>query len=404
MPLILRSVKGSKLNIAEMDGNLLYLVSTLSSSLIQVTGSSFAAPNTSITGSFFRGDGRALTNITASFVTASNVYGPYGTSSIASASFAISASRSSTSSYALTINPTISGALNLSGSLAINGVLVTTTLQVAGNTINIGGSDKQIQFNSGSTFSGDGSFTYDYIYSSLKQGTSVIATGTPSHAEGYLTEALGDVSHAEGYLTQAIGDGSHTEGQETVAGGSYSHAEGYQTISSGSWSHAEGSTTIAKGGYSHAEGGATISSGYYSNAEGNATISSGSYSHAEGSATIALGNFSHAEGYLTTASANYSHAGGYGTIANYAYQTVVGQFNDILTPKLTAPFVVGNGTNASSRRTAFAVTSNSSILVATQSSAPGWTGEEGEMVPVRSGGNYYIYVYIGGAWRSSSLT
>ena len=362
MPLILRSVKGSKLNIAEMDGNLLYLVSTLSSSLIQVTGSSFAAPNTSITGSFFRGDGRALTNITASFVTASNIYGPYGTSSVASASYAATASRSNTSSYALTINPTISGALNLSGSLAINGVLVTTTLQVAGNTINIGGSDKQIQFNSGSTFSGDGSFTYDYNYSSLKQGTSVTATGTPSHAEGYYTQALGNASHAEGWYTQAFGDGAHTEGLYTTASGTYSHAEGELTRATGYGSHAEGSSSLASG------------------------ISS------------------HTEGYLTTASANYSHAGGYGTIANYAYQTVVGQFNDTSTPKLTAPFVVGNGTNASSRRTAFAVTSNSSILVATQSSAPGWTGEEGEMVPVRSGGNYYIYVYIGGAWRSSSLT
>ena len=130
MPLILRSVKGSKLNIAEMDGNLLYLVSTLSSSLIQVTGSSFSAPNTSITGAYFTGNGAALTNLTAS-----NVNGPYGANSILSSSYAISASRASTSSYALTINPIITGALGLSGSLSINGVLV-----VGGNNISTVGS------------------------------------------------------------------------------------------------------------------------------------------------------------------------------------------------------------------------------------------------------------------------
>jgi hypothetical protein len=51
MPLILRSVKGSKLSIPEMDGNLTYLVSTLSGSVIQVTGSSINASNTIISAS-----------------------------------------------------------------------------------------------------------------------------------------------------------------------------------------------------------------------------------------------------------------------------------------------------------------------------------------------------------------
>ena len=61
--LILRQVKGSKLTISEMDGDLLYLAQTLSSSdgtgIIQVTGSSFDASNTDITGS-----GLSLLNIT----------------------------------------------------------------------------------------------------------------------------------------------------------------------------------------------------------------------------------------------------------------------------------------------------------------------------------------------------
>ena len=53
MPLILRSVKGSKLSIAEMDGNLTYLSNTLSGSIIEVTGSSIDASNTDVTASSF---------------------------------------------------------------------------------------------------------------------------------------------------------------------------------------------------------------------------------------------------------------------------------------------------------------------------------------------------------------
>jgi len=432
MPLILRSVKGSKLNIAEMDGNLLFLVSTLSSSLIQVTGSSFDASNTPITSSFFVGDARYLTNVTASFVTASNVYGPHGSNSVLSSSYAVSASRSSTSSYALTINPVISGALDLSGSLAINGVLVTTAIQVGGNNISVGGSDTQIQFNSGSVFSGSNSLIYNYTLFSLQHGNNTSAFGQYSHAEGYLTQTVGDYSHAEGTLTTASGnyshaegdvsqalgyashaegagsiaelDYSHAEGSSTRAIGVSSHTEGYYTSASGDYSHAEGYSTKTNSSYSHAEGSYTIASGEGSHAEGNNTVASGSYSHTEGSSSLALGIGSHAEGYLTTASSAYSHAGGYGTVANYTYQTVVGQFNDTLTPKSTSPFVVGNGANASSRKTAFAVTSNSTVLIATQSAAPAYAGEEGEMVPVWDGTKTWLYVYIRGGWKSTLLT
>jgi len=56
------------------------------------------------------------TAATASFVTASNVYGPYGSNSIISASYAVSSSRAVTSSYALTssysINQVVSGSIS----------------------------------------------------------------------------------------------------------------------------------------------------------------------------------------------------------------------------------------------------------------------------------------------------
>ena len=140
--------------------------------------------------------------------------------------------------------------------------------------------------------------------------------------------------------------------------------------------------------------------GYYSHAEGFNTLASGDYSHAEGKQTLAWGTGSHAEGNYTVAYGNFSHAGGDNTIASGSGQTVVGKYNTH--GDTTSMFVVGGGTSGE-RIDAFKVTQYNTIVVATQPSAPAYTGVEGEMVPVVNGGNYYIYVYIGGAWRSSSL-
>ena len=40
------------------------------------------------------------------------------------------------------------------------------------------------------------------------------------------------------------------------------------------------------------------------------------------------------------------------------------------------------------------------------STNPSWIGEEGEIVPIFSTftGNYSLFVYIGGQWRSTTLT
>jgi hypothetical protein len=146
MSLILRSVKGSKLTIPEMDGNLIYLSSTLSGSVIQVTGSSIDAPNTSITASAFVGDGSGLTNVTAEWdgshngnasitgsliVTAGVTANLSGTASFATTAsnaiaadnafistfsgFATSASRAATASYVNPLNQTV----QITGSLLV---------------------------------------------------------------------------------------------------------------------------------------------------------------------------------------------------------------------------------------------------------------------------------------------
>jgi hypothetical protein len=181
--------------------------------------------------------------------------------------------------------------------------------------------------------------------------------------------------------------GSLLNGKLVTATGLFSHAEGLNTTTIGNNSHAEGQSTITRGDSSHAEGGATLTLG--------------NFSHAEGFQTTASGDSSHASGYQTTAVGNYSYAGGANTIASGSSQTVVGLFNTH--GDITSRFIVGGGTNAGSRVDAFKVTDRNTIVVATQSAAPSYTGVEGEMVPVVNGGTYYIYVYIGGAWHSSSL-
>ncbi len=103
-------------------------------------------------------------------------------------------------------------------------------------------------------------------------------------------------------------------------------------------------------------------------------LASGVGSHAEGNSTIALGNYSHVEGSYT--------------IASGSSQTVVGIYNTH--NNTTDRFVVGGGANDSTRKDAFRVTSNNSIVVATQSIVPTWAGTEGEMVPSTVGGVYYF--------------
>ena len=159
-----------------------------------------------------------------------------------------------------------------------------------------GGSDTEIQYNSGGSFAGSSNFTYNgttvFLTGSFSQGNAAVTSGIESHAEGFQTTASGDYSHAEGRATTASGDFSHAEGATgTTASGDFSHAEGDGSVASGIASHAEGDNTLARGQYSHAEG--------------YGSISSGSYSHAEGIGTNAIAEYSHAEGFYTYAG---SHA------------------------------------------------------------------------------------------------
>ena len=131
-----------------------------------------------------------------------------------------------------------------------------------------------------------------------------------------------------------------------------------------------------------------IATGAFSHVEGSKSISSGSYSHAEGEATTAVGLASHAEGLFTIASGSYQHVSG-------KYNK---QGDD------TSLFIIGNGTSDGARSDAFKVRmSGSIVLPTTASAAPTWTGVDGEIVAATLSGKYYLYMWMDGAWRSSSF-
>lgn len=208
--------------------------------------------------------------------------------------------------------------------------LASASLGVTMSVSQPGGSNTQIQYNSGSVLAGNSSFKFIYVSSSLTlgdstptglysfaQGSSLTATGNYSHAQGSLTKATNTSAHAEGDTTIALGIGSHAEGNFTSASNNYSHAEGQYTLASGVGSHAEGTYTTASGNYSHAEGNNTEARGENSHAEGYDTLASGSHSHAEGNSTIALGNYQHVQGqYNITSSAESAFIIGNGTADN----------------------------------------------------------------------------------------
>lgn len=161
-----------------------------------------------------------------------------GSGTILSASFALSASLSSTASY---INP-LTQSLIVSGSGTFtNGLIVTGSSSVTGS------------------LTVTGSYTL---------GDRVTASGLYATSIGRLVTASGDYSFAHGNVSKAIGAYSFAQGVISIAQGNYSHAEGDTTIAWGNTSHAEGGNTFALGNYSHAEGYYTSASADYQHVEG----------------------------------------------------------------------------------------------------------------------------------------
>jgi hypothetical protein len=128
---------------------------------------------------------------------------------------------------------------NYTSSTVLNNFSTSSVINnYTASTVNSpGGSDTQIQYNSGSTFGASSGFIYDYNIESLSQGNDVLVLGSFAHAEGILTSASANFSHAEGSNAIASGYASHAEGvgSQTYPNGYYAHAEGGYTIASGDY-------------------------------------------------------------------------------------------------------------------------------------------------------------------------
>lgn len=206
-----------------------------------------------------------------------------------------------------------------------------------------------------------------------------ISKGNSSHAEGKKTQANSNGSHAEGIETIAgdlsdpkNGKGAHAEGQATTALGNGSHAEGYNTKALKDQSHAEGYQTLAIGNYAHAEGGGAVKvdEAFYTKTDSEIIAewerlfqTPTEYEKGDGF-SMAKGKGSHSEGKNTLALGDYSHTSGEATVAKSYCQTAIGRFNEPTTSGYNEfsisneAFVIGNGTDISSKGNAFKVLFN----------------------------------------------
>jgi hypothetical protein len=415
--LTLRSVKGSPLTNAELDGNFEYFTGSHA-----VTGSLIVTEDLIVSGSI-------IGNISGSV----NIAG------------------------IMTATPS---GVEITGSLVVSGSNTFTNIGPmktgAANNVALGFSLAQ-----GINVSASGLYSH-------AEGFDTKASGSFSHAEGQNTTSQGGSSHAEGVETLSSGDFSHAEGYLTVAAGYASHAEGFGTLASASYQHAQGtynlsspitgafiigngsgpssrsnlvfaagnqveitgslvvtggitgslsgtitsssfattasyidptfiSASAAASGFGSGGGGSTIDTGSFATtgsnaffgnqsvsgsitvtgsishfgslrtgdnvnnlatnnslAQGSFTSASGQYSHAEGEYTVASGYASHTEGYFTNARDFATHAEGYYTNAGLTAWDTNGTFNGLT----QLPSSIGNITSSFAPGTAVILGTN----------------------------------------------
>lgn len=119
---------------------------------------------------------------TASFVTASNVWGPYGSNSIVSASFALSASIAESASFADTSFSSISASraelagVALTAETASYVRLAETASYIRPNNLQAAGTNSQVQFNNEGSFFGATNLIYSQSNGYLSVATSSYST------------------------------------------------------------------------------------------------------------------------------------------------------------------------------------------------------------------------------------
>jgi len=313
--------------------NTIYLTGSISASsganTVGFFGTSSWAQSASqaISSSYTLSSSYALSASTSSFITASNVWGPFGSSSVQSASYAsgsTSASYAATASYALASNPAPS--------------------------------DTYVQFNQNGAFGANADFAYIYTSSSLQQGSGTVALGQYSHTEGSITYTglvnASSASISSGVVT--LWD-TYPDLSGDFLSGDYII---YKDISNNlsivvvdSATYSSPNTIITLTDLS-----INVTSTIIGNANKSISLWTGDQtspnnfgfsSHAEGTFTYALGVASHAEGRDTATFKEGSNTKGKGTVAIGDYQLVIGNYNALNTSSYS--FIIGDGTADNNR-------------------------------------------------------
>jgi hypothetical protein len=245
---------------------------------------------------------------------------------------------------------------------------------------------------------GDGSVASGFY--SFSAGLFAEASGTESTAFGTNSKATAANSFAvrgEASGSNAIAFGGTASGPDAftrngTASGSFSNAIGFGTQSKGigavaiGWEAiAEGNESIALGRQSKSNGSGSITLGEINEANGLRSIAMGYFSKANNQDAIAMGNQVQANGFVsiatgveTRASGDQASTFGYGTVARAYRSMAIGSFNDSIAssnPSMivaTDPaFIVGNGTNNTTRSNALTLFKNGNMIISgtlTQSS------------------------------------
>ena len=160
---------------------------------------------------------------TASFITASNVWGPYGSSSIESASFAISSSIAQTASFTVSSSYSLTSSYSLeaiSSSFATTASYVRvaeTASYISGMSVNAAGQNSQVQYNNNGTTAGAFGFMYSQSSGYVSIATSSYSS-VPLEVGGQIAQtgincsvALGRnalINQSSGINNVAIGEGA----------------------------------------------------------------------------------------------------------------------------------------------------------------------------------------------------
>ena len=227
------------------------------------------------------------------------------------------------------------------------------------------------------------------------------SVGYNSFASGFESRAIGNYSQALGYTCTARGIYSTSIGYDNLATGNASFALGYRTTSTaqsstalGAFSTASNTNSVAMGFLTVSSGLASVALGIAANASGENSLSMGVWSTSSGNNSIALGDNSSSSGsdavaigaYATASgtssiclgnglsSGSYSYSSGIGTTSQAYGSFVTGRYNVVSGTTTswvdTEPlFVIGNGTNSSTRANAVTVLKNGNFGIGT--TAPG---------------------------------